>query len=83
MNQTGADMTLQPLSTPGNGPRRSLNREARKRELMKITKENQMILKRLQDKSASYNVQKWQKDEDSRKKVLRNICEYPLQIGDS
>jgi hypothetical protein len=78
MNQTGADMTLQPLSTPGSGPRRSLNREARKRELMKITKENQMILKRLQDKSASYNVQKWQKDEDSRKKVLRNICEYPL-----
>jgi len=27
--------------------RRSLNRDARKRELMKITKENQMILKRL------------------------------------
>ena len=38
------------------------NREARKRELMKITRENQMILKRLQDKSASYNVSKWQKE---------------------
>ena len=49
MSSTGMqnDMTLQPLSTPGNGPRRSLNREARRRELMKITKENQMILKRL------------------------------------
>lgn len=47
MSSTGADMTLQPALTPGAGPRRSLNREARKRELMKITKENQMILKRL------------------------------------
>lgn len=45
---------------------------------MKITKENQLILKRLQDKSASYNVQKWQRAEDSRIKILRNICEFPL-----
>jgi hypothetical protein len=29
------------------GARRSLNREARKRELNKITRENQLILKRL------------------------------------
>jgi len=29
------------------GPQRSLNRDRRKRELMKITKENQLILKRL------------------------------------
>jgi len=47
MSSTGADMTLQPAMTPGANPRRSLNREARKRDLMKITKENQMILKRL------------------------------------
>lgn len=45
---------------------------------MKITKENQLILKRLQDKSANYNVLKWQKNEEERKKVLKNICEYPL-----
>ena len=45
---------------------------------MKITKENQLILKRLQDKSANYNVAKWQRNEDERKKVLKNICEYPL-----
>jgi hypothetical protein len=50
MSSTGADMTLQPPNTTGMGGRRSLNREARKRELMKITKENHMILKRLQDK---------------------------------
>ena len=44
----------------------------------KITKENQQILKRLQDKQASYNVQKWEKDEVHRRRVLKNICEYPL-----
>jgi hypothetical protein len=77
-------MTLQPALTPGAvNPRRSLNREARKRELMKITKENQMILKRLQDKSASYNVQKWERAENERNKVLKNICEYPLQKEDA
>lgn len=74
------EMVLQPLSA---GQKRSLNREARKRELMKITKENQLILKRLQDKSANYNVSKWQKEEDSRKRLLKNICEYPYVSGDS
>ena len=72
-----ANGVLAPLQTAGGG-RRSLNRDARKRELMKITKENQLILKRLQDKSANYNVVKWQKNEEERKRVLKNICEYPL-----
>lgn len=67
---------LQPNSS--TGPRRSLNRDARKRELMKITKENQLILKRLQDKSANYNVSKWQKEDNERIKILKNICEFPL-----
>jgi len=52
-------VTLQPSATATAGPggaRKSLNREARKRELVKITRENQQILKRLQDKQASYNV---------------------------
>ncbi len=76
-------MTIQPsTAAPTMGGRRSLNREARKRELMKITKENQMILKRLQEKQANYNVSKWQREEDDRKKILRNICEYPL-VSDS
>jgi hypothetical protein len=37
-----------------------------------------MILKRLQEKKPSYNVTKWGKDEEHRKKMLRNICEFPL-----
>lgn len=59
-------MTIQPLhsAAAATGGRRSLNREARKRELNKITRENQLILKRLQDKQASYNVSKWQREEE-------------------
>lgn len=69
-------LTLQPAAAVAQ--RKSLNREARKRELVKITKENQMILKRLQEKKPNYNIATWQKEEDSRKKILANICEYPL-----
>ena len=50
-------MTLQPAPTVAQ--RKSLNREARKRELVKITKENQMILKRLQEKKPNYNLSNW------------------------
>lgn len=58
-------------------PKKSLNREARKRELLKITVENQQILKRLQDKQPSYNVNRWAKEDKERKKILNYICEYP------
>jgi hypothetical protein len=57
--------------------KKSLNRDARKRELMKITMENQKILQRLQDRSSIYNVTKWAKENECRKKLLNNICEYP------
>lgn len=42
-----------------------------------------MILKRLQDKSANYNVSKWQREDNERIKILKNICEYPLQARDA
>lgn len=41
-------------------PKRSLNREQRKKELMKITVENQAFLRRLQDKQPIYNVSQWE-----------------------
>jgi hypothetical protein len=40
--------------------KRSLNRNVRKQELIKITQENQAILKRLQAKQATYSVEKWE-----------------------
>ena len=36
--------------------RKSLNRDRRKQELIRITEENQRILQRLQDKKAIYNM---------------------------
>ena len=40
----------------------SMNRDIRRKELIKITIENQAILRRLQAKGATYSVEKWQKD---------------------
>jgi hypothetical protein len=42
--------------------RKSLNRDSRRRELFKITMENQFLLKRLAEKQSSYNVQKLEED---------------------
>lgn len=47
---------------------------------MKITRENQVILKRLQEKKPSYNVTKWAQEDHDRKKLLFNICEYPYAL---
>ena len=63
-----------------NSAKRSLNRDARKRELLKITMENQAILRRLQDQQPNYNVIKWEEENQQRKRLLKNICEYPYQI---
>jgi E3 ubiquitin-protein ligase TRIP12 len=69
MNKGGLSSSLQP-------PKRSLNRDQRKRDLLKITMENQAILKRLQDSTSNYNVYKWEDEEQRRKHMLQNICEY-------
>lgn len=42
--------------------KRSLNRNRRKIEFEKITLENDKILKRLQKKTATYSVERWDKD---------------------
>lgn len=62
--------------------KKSLNREARKRELLKITMENQQILKRLQDKKPNYDVNRWNKEDNERRHMLHAICEYPYQLRD-
>jgi len=56
----------------------SLNRDARKTELMRITQENGHILKRIQQAQPVYNHISW---EDSYRKsatYLKNTAEYPL-----
>lgn len=55
----------------------SLNRDQRRKELMKITAENQAILKRLQDKQPTYSVQKWEEEFKKNELLKLNILEYP------
>ena len=76
--QTGSTQFSTQLNTGLN--KKSLNREARKRELLKITMENQAFLRRLQDKQPNYNVFKWEEEENGRKRILKNICEYDYII---
>jgi hypothetical protein len=58
--------------------KRSLNKEIRKKDLLKITIENQNILRRLQDKQATYSVNRWDEEYRTTEKIKKNICEYPL-----
>jgi hypothetical protein len=56
---------------------KSLNNEYRKRELMKITAENQAILKRIQTRQPVYNHLQWENDHKKNEEYCRNISEYP------
>jgi hypothetical protein len=42
--------------------KKSLNMKVRKEKLVKITLENENILKRLQQRSSAYSVDKWEKE---------------------
>jgi Hemingway/CFA97 len=60
--------------------KRSLNSEVRKKELMKITIENQHILRRLQEKTSNYSVQRWEEDFRETEKRMKSMCEYPFAL---
>ena len=61
--------------------KRSLNQESRRRELVKISQENQALLRRLQERQPSYNIQKFEGDRKRTERLLQNICEFPYQLG--
>lgn len=58
----------------------SLNRDARKTELMRITQENQSILKRIQRAQPVYNHVLWEDSYRRSAAYLRNASEYPLVL---
>lgn len=71
-------MRTQNIPDRGKSGPPSMNRDGRKMELMRITQENQAILKRIQQAQPVYNHVIW---EDSYKKsatYLRNSAEYPV-----
>ncbi|KAL7543397.1 hypothetical protein ACHAXR_013323 [Thalassiosira sp. AJA248-18] len=57
----------------------SLSKERRKRELQRITKENQKILKRIQDARPTYNHMRWEEEAKKNSDILQNICEFKPQ----
>jgi E3 ubiquitin-protein ligase TRIP12 len=58
----------------------SLNRDFRKAELIRITKENQAILKRIQSAQPIYNHVEWEEAHNKNEHYLRNCCEYPITL---
>lgn len=56
---------------------KSLNREKRQRELLRVTRENQEILKRINMRKPEYSVVQWAKDWDENQKFMDNISAYP------
>lgn len=48
---------------------------------MRITVENQAILRRLQDKAPTYSVTKWEEDFKVMEKLKENMMEQPYEIG--
>ena len=61
--------------------KRSLNHEVRKQDLIRITRENQFLLKRLQGKQPYYNISLWEDDRRRNEKLLKHMCAFPYQFA--
>lgn len=59
----------------------SLNRDFRKKELLRITKENQNILKRIQQAQPVYNHVESEGSYRKHQAYVRNCAEYPVVLG--
>lgn len=57
----------------------SLNREFRRRSMIKIMNENEALLRRIQTRPSNYSVKKWENDYSDKEKLLYNISEFPYQ----
>lgn len=65
---------------PVSGGPVSLNKDARKKELLRITKENQTILRRIQQAQPVYNHVEWEDEHRKNGSYLKNRCEFPLML---
>ena len=55
----------------------SLNREKRQRELLRVTQENQDVLRRIMLKQPEYDHFKWQMDWEENQRFIDMISHYP------
>lgn len=56
---------------------KSLNRMARQRELLRVTHENQAIMRRILSKQATYSHHQWEDEWALNLMYLKNIAKYP------
>eukprot|EP00928_Gymnodinium_smaydae_P073220 TRINITY_DN56456_c0_g1_i1.p1 TRINITY_DN56456_c0_g1~~TRINITY_DN56456_c0_g1_i1.p1 ORF type:complete len:491 (+),score=79.96 TRINITY_DN56456_c0_g1_i1:199-1473(+) len=68
-----------PAGTPRLGPV-SLNRESRKKEMMRITRDNQKILSRIQKAQPTYSRVEWEITHARNTRYLKSIVEFPLVL---
>lgn len=48
---------------------------------MRITVENQAILRRLQERPANYTTAQWNKFYNQQENYRNNVCEFPYEFG--
>ena len=70
------------LQVPRLAAGQSLNREQRKRELQRITRENQNILCRIQAAEPTLDHLAWLEHEKQHKEYMKRVCELPIVIHD-
>jgi E3 ubiquitin-protein ligase TRIP12 len=58
----------------------SMTKDARKHDLIRITQENQALLKRIQATAPVYNRLQWEESHRRNELYLRNACEYPVVL---
>jgi len=68
-----------PVSARTPGPQ-SLNRETRKKELLRITKDNQLILRRIQQAQPVYNHVELEGNHRRNVAYLKNCAEFPTAL---
>ncbi|XP_033003595.1 uncharacterized protein CFAP97D2 [Lacerta agilis] len=56
---------------------KSLNRERREREFLKVSQENQAILERIMNCKPQYTVQKWNEEWQKAENYMNSIARYP------
>merc|ERR1719263_916393 len=57
-----------------------MTKDARKSDLIRITQENQALLRRIQTTGPVYNRLQWEESYKSSELYMRNACEYPVVL---
>lgn len=60
---------------------RSLNQDGRKKELLRITRDNAKLLRRIQHAEPAYDHLAWAEDDKKHQELLKNLCEHPVILG--